>query len=161
MNRTLSRLPSEPWYWAIFIKPRGGYLFLYPGSISRMFFFTCYRPKRHRALRLTRPSGPPPCTGVYDSSAEVPLWGKGRRELSAVATTARMVSRENANWVAAWLPLPKHLGRIACCEKPLCKTCDGRRGSASRPPHRCHRLHPTCNVTAMRLAIANDREITC
>src|SRR5579859_3594833 len=37
MKRTLSFFPRGPWYWAIFINPRGGYLFLYPGSINRMF----------------------------------------------------------------------------------------------------------------------------
>src|SRR5262245_32394169 len=37
MKVTRSRLPSGPWYCAIFIKPSGGYLFLYPGSMRRMF----------------------------------------------------------------------------------------------------------------------------
>src|SRR6266478_5806010 len=37
MNLTLSFFPRGPWYWAIFISPRGGYLFLYPGSINRTF----------------------------------------------------------------------------------------------------------------------------
>src|SRR6266542_3101375 len=43
MNRTRSRFPRGPWYWAIFMRPSGGYLFLYPGSMSKMFLFAIGR----------------------------------------------------------------------------------------------------------------------
>src|ERR1051326_7467244 len=36
MNLTESFFPRGPWYCAIFMRPSGGYLFLYPGSMRRM-----------------------------------------------------------------------------------------------------------------------------
>src|SRR5207248_6031490 len=62
MKRMLSFFPHGPWYAASFMSPKGGYLFLYPGSTNRIFlsamvhyFESCTHPRlSNQFIRLVR-----------------------------------------------------------------------------------------------------------